>query len=153
MFYNKRIFQRCFSFTGFFGWIKHIPLYFKQMHHLIKHGYDVEAEWETFGWFIDTMKCILTGYRKNHYGTPVIVDNFPCVTRTEADKAIVQENDAKWNAIVDRMIELLDLMDECNPKYDAPEYKEDLWRSDKEMNEAKDEFFELFGKYFYYLWD
>ena len=142
MFYNKRIFQRCFRFAGFFGWIKYVPLYFKQMHYLIKYGYDVEAEWDTFGWFIDTMKCILTGYRNTHYGTKIIDAN-----------CTLEENSEKWNGIIDRMIELLDLMDECNPKYDTPEYEEDIWLADKEMNEAKDEFFKLFAEHFYSLWD
>jgi hypothetical protein len=142
LFYNKRIFERCFRFTGFFGWIKNIPLYFKQMHHLITRGYDVEAEWDTFGWFIDKMKLILTGYRNQHYGTKMIDDN--CTW---------EENAEKWNGIIDRMIELLDLMDECNPKYDGPEYEKDIWLADREMNAAKDEFFQLFAKCFYYLWD
>ena len=142
LFYNKRIFERCFRFTGAFGWIKYIPLYFSQMHHLIKHGYDIGATWDTFDWFINSMKPILETYRSNHYGTNIIDDN-----------CTLEENAEKWNGIIDRMIELLDLVDECNSKYDGPEYEKDLWRADREMNAAKDEFFQLFAKYFYYLWD
>lgn len=155
MFYNKKIFERCFSWRGKYWYknIKEVPLYFRLMHHLIKNGYDEYATWETFNWFINTMKPILTSYRKNHYGTPVVIDNFPCIIKTDEDKAIAQENDAKWNSIIDRMIELLDLMDECNPKYDAPEYEEDLWLADAEMTAAKDEFFQLFAEHFYRLWD
>jgi hypothetical protein len=119
------------------------------MHHLIKHGYDEYATWETFNWFIDTMKSILTSYRKNRCGTPVVVDNFPMQIKSDEDKEIVRANEEKWNGIIDRMIELLDLMDECNPKYDDMDY----FTSDKEINAAKDEFFKLFAEYFYCLWD
>ena len=155
MFYNKKIFKRCFNWRGKYWYknIKEIPLYFKQLHHLIKHGYDVGAHWETYGWFLDTFRPILKYYRENHYGTPVLIDDFPADTGTPEGKAKADENSAKWNVIVDRMIELLDLMDECNPKYDAPEYEEDLWLADREMNSAKDEFFKLFAKHFYSLWD
>ena len=144
MFYNKNIFKRCFNWRGKYWYknIKEIPLYFRLMHHLVKYGYDEYATWETFDWFIDTMKSILTVYRNHHYGTKLI-----------DDKCTWEENEEKWNGIIDRMIELLDLMDECNPKYDAPEYEKDLWKADREMNAAKDEFFQLFAKYFYYLWD
>ena len=53
------------------------------------------------------------------------------------------------------MIELLDLMDEFNPKYDTDEYDscEGYKRMQDEMYAAKDEFFVLFSKYFYDLWD
>ena len=68
----------------------------------------------------------------------------------------------KWNAIIDRMIELLDLMDEANPIYDidfpADEAAREEWlkitkENIEKMYSAKDEFFELFSTYFYHLWD
>lgn len=152
LFYNKRIFERCFRFTGL-GWFKYIPLYFKQMHHLIKHGYDIGATWDTFSWFIDTMRPILTEYRKTHIGYPIIDSNISNNIQSLSTGEEKTSQEEEWDAIIDRMIELLDLMDEGNPKYDAPEYEEDLWRADKERYAAKDEFFQLFAKYFYHLWD
>lgn len=154
LFYNEKIFKRCFDWRGKYWYknIKEIPLYFKLMHHLIKYGYDEYATWETFGWFIDTMQDIFKKYKSQHHSIPIVIDNYPFVSQpTEEEKKIMQENDEKWNGIVDRMIELLSLMDERNPKYE--EYDMDFQRIDKEMNEAKDEFFELFSKYFYNLWD
>ena len=134
MFYNEKIFKRCFNYRGKYWYknIEYIPLYFKQMHFLIKHGYDKYAHWETFNWFIDTMSSVLKKYRKIHYGYP---------WNMELDE---------WDAIIDRMIELLDLMDEDSQTYqDYEDYKKLL----EDMNSAKDEFFELFSKYFYHLWD
>lgn len=142
IFYNEKIFKRCFNWPKKYWYrnIKSIPLYFKLMHHLIKYGYDEYAGWETFNWFIDTMKPILQSYH-NHVGVPIVIENFSEDTH--------DENAAEWYRIVDRMIELLDLMDEENPKYEDADWKQ----QDDEMFKAKDEFFELFSKYFYNLWD
>ena len=130
---NKKIFKRCFDYRGKYWYknLKQIPLYFKLMHHLIKYGYDEYATWETFNWFIDTMKSILTSYRKNHCGYPMHLE------------------EEEWDGIIDKMIALLDDMDECNPKYDEEEYNK---RYEK-MSVAKDEYFKLFSEYFYNLWD
>ena len=138
MFYNEKIFKRCFDYRSRYWYknIKEIPLYFKLMRHLIKHGYDEYATWETFDWFIDTMKPILTSYITNGTG-------YPCEF----------EDEEEWHKIINHMIELLDLMDECNPKYETKEYVYDYNKQHKEMNDAKDEFFQLFAKYFYNLWD
>ena len=137
MFYNEKIFKRCFDWPAKYWYknIKRIPLYFKLMHHLVKYGYDEYAHWETFNWFIDTMKLILMSYRKNHCGFPMELD------------------EETWDKTIDHMLELLDLMDECNPKYVSEEYMLGCSKKYKEMEEAKDEFFQLFAKYFYNLWD
>ena len=55
----------------------------------------------------------------------------------------------EWDGIIDKMIALLNDMDECNPKYDEEDYNKKY----DEMNAAKDEFFKLFSEYFYNLWD
>ena len=44
---------------------------------------------------------------------------------------------------------MFDLMDESNIIYDDMDYEQ----QNEKMNAAKDEFFELFSKYFYNLWD
>ena len=102
-------------------------MYFKLIHYLIKHGYDEYATWMTFSWFIDTMKPILISYRKNHCGYPIDLEN------------------EEWNNVIDKMISLLDDMDEDNPKYNKGNFEE--------MYKAKDDFFKLFSEYFYNLWD
>lgn len=142
LFYNKRIFERCFNWRGkrWYRNIKEIPLYFSQMHYLIKHGYDPFAEWETFNWFIGTMESILTKYRSNHDGYPVV---------SYDDKEKQEQSEREYDADLDRMIELLDLMKEDNPKYDSMQYPQ----SYEEMYAVTDEFFQLFAKHFYSLWD
>ena len=144
--YNKKIFQRCFNWRGKYWYknIKEIPLYFKLMNHLIKYGYDEYATWETFDWFIDTMREILTSYRKNHIGYPV-----PLTDREYDEEKVVKEYDEG----LDKMISLLDDMDESNPKYKAEEYKNSSKDKYEEMYAAKDEFFKMFAEYFYCLWD
>ena len=143
LFYNEKIFKRCFDWRGKYWYknIKEIPRYFKLMRHLIKYGYDEYATWETFGWFIDTMQEVLTAYRKTHIGYPI----FDCVAESKEWDELAK----KYDADLDRMVELLDLMDENSERYTDIHYIE---KRDS-MTAAKDEFFELFSKYFYNLWD
>lgn len=108
----------------------------------LKHGYSPVAKWETFAWFIDVMKEILTNYRYNRDGTPIMDDMF---VANNYDSA----NEEAYNKIFDRMIELLNQMDENNPIY----YDMDWTIKNKSMNDAKDEFFKLFSEHFYSLWD
>lgn len=130
---NKKIFERCFDYKGRYWYknFRYIPTYFRLMRHLIKYGYDEYATWETFNWFAETMKSILISYNKNRWGCPGDME------------------DEEWDLIINKMIALLDDMHEGNPKYKTMEYGK---RYD-EMDVAKDEFFKLFSKYFYYLWD
>lgn len=145
MFYNKNIFQRCFCYKGKY-WYKNItsiPLYFKLMHELIKYGYDEIATWETFNWFINTMKSVLTRYNKTRQGTPLL---------GSLEDANIEEDEKMWQQIIKRMLELLDKMDE---EYYISQMKtkhkyEDYY---PEMEKAKDEFFKLFSEHFYRLWD
>ena len=142
LFYNKKIFKRCFSWRGKYWYknIKEIPLYFRLMHHLIKHGYDEYAAWETFNWFIGPMKPILSTFRSNHHGYPVV---------SYDDRDLQEQSEREYDADIDRMIELLDAMDEDNQKYNGMSAKERYGK----MYESKDEFFNLFAKHFYSLWD
>lgn len=146
LFYNEKIFKRCFHHHARYWYknIKYIPLYFKLMHHLIKHGYDEYATWETFDWFIDTMKEILTIYRNNHDGYPVF---------SWEDNETQEEHEKRYDEGLDKMLSLLDDMDEDNSKYETEEYDKELKKKYEEMYAAKDEFFKLFSEYFYSLWD
>lgn len=142
LFYNKKIWNRCFDYRGrrWYKNITQIPLYFRLMHHLIKYGYDEYATWETYSWFMTTMKSILTQLRNNHYGYPVV---------SLDDEELQVKSEIEYDKCLDKMITLLNEMDEDNPKYNHMDYKE----KDNCMEKAKDEFFKLFSKYFYFLWD
>ena len=129
-----------FMFHGKSWWrnLKDIPIFIKRIFFVLKHGYSPVANWETFQWFIDVMREILTNYRHFRSGTPDIIDS-----------GTKNENIEAYNAILDRMIDLLDKMDESNPIYNNMSWKKRY----EEMADAKNEFFKLFSEYFYTLWD
>ena len=152
IFYNKQIFERCFPYRKkyFYENIKGIPTYIRAMHFLIKNGYDEYACWETFDWFIKTMRSILQEYKSNHACYPILMEDYPTsINKTNEEKERIKENKQLWDNIIDKMIKLLDDMDEDNPIYDNM----DILKQDKLQHEAKNEFFKLFSKHFYYLWD
>ena len=127
-----------FMFHGKYWWrnLKDITIFIERIFFTLKHGYSPVAQWETFEWFTDVMKEILTNYRNNRCGSPIIVDDY-------------DENIEVYNKVLDNMIDLLDKMDELNPIYDNMDWKE----KDEAIVNAKNEFFKLFSKYFYDLWD
>lgn len=128
----------------FHGWrnLKDIPIFINRIFFTLKHGYSPVAKWETFAWFIDVMKEILTNYRYNRDGTPIMDDVF---VANNYDSA----NEEAYNKILDHMIELLNQMDENNPIYDNMDWKEKC----EAIVDAKNEFFKLFSEHFYDLWD
>ena len=137
-----------FVFRGKNWWrnIKDIHIFIKRIFFTLKHGYSPVAQFETFEWFMDVMKEILTNYRYNRMGSPVVIDNFFDVKEENSNDVA---NEEAYNAILDRMIVLLDLMDEHNQLYNDMDWKE----ADKKKEDAKNEFFKLFSEQFYGLWD
>lgn len=137
-----------FMFRGKNWWrnLKDIPIFIKRIFFTLKHGYSPVAQFETFEWFMDVMKEILTNYRYNRMGSPVVIDNFFDVKEENSNDVA---NEEAYNAILDRMIVLLDLMDEHNQLYNDMDWKE----ADKKKEDAKNEFFKLFSEQFYGLWD
>ena len=137
-----------FVFRGKNWWrnLRDIPIFIKRIFFTLKHGYSPVAQFETFEWFMDVMKEILTNYRYNRMGSPVVIDNLFDVKEENPNDVV---NEEAYNAILDRMIVLLDLMDEHNQLYDDMDWKE----ADKKKEDAKNEFFKLFSKHFYTLWD
>lgn len=138
---------------GLFTWkwyridkhIRDIGRYIKRIVFVIKHGYPPFARWETFNWFIDSMRDILINYRYNRVGTGWILgENY-----NPDNKIDDTENEYAYNHLIDRMLLLLDSMDETDKIYEDKPYDE-VRRS---MDEAKAEFFELFSQYFYTFWD
>lgn len=151
--YNEKIFKRCFCYRMRYWYknIKNIPLYFTLMRYLIKNGYDEYAVWETFDWFIHTMKAILTEYKKHRHSVPVLLEDYPYDSCNDSEETQEKRklNDEMWEETVDKMLSLLDDMDEDNPKY----ARMDMIKHNEALEKAKNEFFELFSKYFYCLWD
>ena len=137
-----------FVFRGKNWWrnLKDIPIFIKRIFFTLKHGYSPVAQFETFEWFMDVMKEILTNYRYNRMGSPVVIDNFFDVKEENSNDIA---NEEAYNAILDRTIVLLDLMDEHNQLYNDMDWKE----ADKKKEDAKNEFFKLFSEQFYGLWD
>lgn len=137
-----------FMFRGKNWWrnLKDIPIFIKRIFFTLKHGYSPVAQFETFEWFMDVMKEIITNYRYNRMGSPVVIDNFFDVKEENPNDVA---NEEAYNAILDRMIALLDLMDEHNQLYNDMDWKE----ADKKKEDAKNEFFKLFSEQFYGLWD
>lgn len=127
-----------FMYKGWYFYknIRDIPILIKRVFFTLRHGYAPQAHWETYYWFMSCMKEILLWYRENRAGTPFIVDDY-------------DENIDCYNKILDRMVELLDLMEEDNILYEELNYEE----VDAARDNAKNEFFELFSKYFYTFWD
>ena len=139
-----------FMFHGTSWWrnLRDIPIFVERIFFVLKHGYSPVAQWDTFEWFIDVMREILTNYRYNRVGTSSVVEY-------RDDDSWSDENEEAYNKILDEMIELLDKMEE---RYYLSENIEDLKKIDytemyNKQNEAKDRFFELFSKYFYTFWD
>lgn len=124
--------------------LEDIPIFIKRIFFTLKHGYSPAAQWETFGWFIAVMREVLTNYRNNRMGTPVVIPGY------DIDNLISENKNVEvYNGILNEMIELLDKMDESNPAYKDVSLEE----MHSAINTAKDRFFELFSKYFYTLWD
>lgn len=115
--------------------LKDIPIYFKRLVFLLKHGYSPVAQWETYHWFICVMREIFTFYKNERIGDIPIED--------------VPED--KWKDMNDELYDnLLSLLDDMNEeKY----YPRDTMLGGIKMERAKEEFFKLFSKYFYHLWD
>ena len=103
-------------------------------------GYDVVDTFEMFYSFISRYRKVFKDYKEHHWGYPGELTN------------------EEWEAIIDKMIHCLDMMDEQYlEKFlleDMPEkYVVSPISTYEIMEHYKNEFFELFSKYFYNLWD
>lgn len=111
--------------------------YFARRKFLLKHGYPVSTHWCFDTVFCQMMKESLEYYRKYAMGYPT------CFGKTE------EESHRKWYEILDRMMVLLEYMDESSPIYDKI-HGEEQWNM---RENAKEEFMGLFGKTLFHLWD
>ena len=110
-----------------------------------RNGYSPQAEWETFLWFIDVMRNILMFHRYDRVGTGYWLDEPYNPTEEQSER-----NENFYNSELDKMLELLDKMDERKRELTGiTKTKEE----NDEMQVACDEFFKMFAKYFYGFWD
>lgn len=125
-----------FGYRGWY-WYKNIGdfwILIKRVFFALKHGYAPQALWETDGWFIGVMREILTNYKDNRVFTGFFFN-----------EGLNEEEDiAKTDKELEQMIRLLDKMDMgyCDNKDPF-----------KESERAKNKFFILLSKYFFYLWE
>ena len=126
----NRLCFNLFQYKGkyFYKNIKDIPLFFSRLKFVIKHGYYPQAEYETFSYFIDIFIEIISTYRYERNGTPVITGD-------------VDKDEKDFNLVLEEMLNCLQIM----KKYDNID--------NTVVNNVKDRFFKLFSKYFYDLWD
>ena len=103
-------------------------------------GYDSVDVFETFAKFIDRYTKILTRLRNNHCGYPYNL------------------TEEEWDAVIDEMIYHLKYMDEETVIEELERNVPDNWTASHKtvgeiLEKHKDQFFELFSKWFYNLWD
>ena len=96
------------------------------------------ARWSFDSYFIEMMKQILVEFRDNSMGYPIL----------NADRTD-EENQREWHRILNRMLTLLNFMDKDDKIYDNISFEEQCAM----MDNAKEEFFDLFCKNFYHFWD
>lgn len=141
-------------FTGkesFWDSIKYFPwrlgFKIKNLYYQVKYGfqrmfrgYDDTEVFNADLTFIDRYLKILKDFSKNHHGYP------PSITNEQ------------WDDILDEMIKHLSLMTEDNVETELKKGMPDSFEPDYKtvsgiMNRHKEEFFKLFSKWFYNLWD
>ena len=130
-----------FMYRGKNFWrnIKDIPIFFKRIIFVLKHGYFPVALWELDEYVIDIMKEILEWYRDDDHSIPIF-----------SMEESYEWNKAKWDSILNRMIELLDFMDERNTIYrELCNFKD----HEAMKENAKEEFFKLFCEHFNSFWN
>lgn len=103
-------------------------------------GYDYRDLIEMDSRFVRRYTKILTEYRKNHHGCPATMTN------------------EEWNGIIDELLYHLHYMNDDNVDDELTKDAPDGWvptvgTTNEITNKHKDEFFALFSKYFFYLWD
>ena len=103
-------------------------------------GYDSVDVFELFAKFTERYYNILVELKKTHYGHPM------------------EMSEKEWEDIIDEMLYHLYYMIEDNVNDELSREAPDGWTPSgitvyKIMNKHKEEFFKLFSKYFFSLWD
>lgn len=116
-----------------FLWLKDTVRYSCQR---IRYGFCDADLWEIDSWFVNIMHAMLQRFKETRVSSPDFENRI--ITDAEYEQELIQN----WDDILDRMIVLLGEM----------RGKDHHSLSAKQIA-SKDEFFELFSKYFYDLWD
>lgn len=108
----------------------------------VKRGYSDRDVWDIDLWFLSVMPKMLQQLKETRHGSPAELGE----SYVNDDGVMVNDKcHEEWDKILDRMIFLLGEM-----KVDISEISREIvqYRED-----CKNEFFDLFSKYFWYLWD
>lgn len=136
----KDLYAKWFCYSKHY-WYKNIfaiPKFIKELFVVIKRGYPYQAVYNNCDWFIDIEKHIIEDLILNHSGYP----NEFCKYNTEEDP---DAGSKEWENILQHMCELLKIMEKNRIAISIDQCQK--------INNAKNEFFELFSKYFFNLWD
>lgn len=113
---------------------KDIIIVFKRVKFLLKHGYNEQATFETYLYFIDMFDEILEFYRNERMGTPFLMDP------EDYDE---KENTEHYNKFLDEMRACL------------PHMREDAITCEEHEKQQEwcNKFFRMFSENFYSFWD
>lgn len=125
-----------------YHWGKDFTIMLKRLWQVIRKGFYPQAYFETYTYFIDQFKDILTWYKEKRVSTPVIV------TPVESNSKWEKENSKAFEDRLNKMIAELDKM-----RIDPLDHPEGYAAGNEERETAKEEFFEMFEEIFYDLWD
>ena len=127
----KYLWKKWFDNTGVYFYINfiNIPKFFKELHYFLKTGLVYEATYNHDMYISEYILKCLREYRKEHMGYPV---DF--------------KEEKEWDETLDKMINYLEIMLDNNKS-------ENIYDVGMLYTSAKNRFFELYSKYFNYLWD
>lgn len=133
-------FNICYPFRKIRWWTRDVYYQIYYGFERMFKGYDSTETFDLDYTFIERYHKILTVFRNNHWGHPF---------------GVLEE---EWDGIIDDMIHHLYMMDKSNVEKELckgmPEdFEPNLKTVYEIMERHKDEFFKLFAKYFYNLWD
>lgn len=117
---------------------KHFYQFIKEVCSFLKNGYPYEAIYNHYNYLINMEINMLKEYLRYHHG-------YPGEHREEGGRT-----DEEWEATIQHMISLLERMAKED---NAGIIFTDIIKYNKETEQVTKEFFELFNKWFYDLWD
>lgn len=126
---------------------KEAKRFIKDKAFLLKHGYIRSDVWNMDQWFMETMHSMLVYYWDHHACYPITLEDYE--QTAEAREA----NKKAWDNVIQTMIVLLEKMNENSEVYEELRKSNDFSLIAETVIRAKTEFFELFSKHFYDLWD